>query len=119
MKQKYFDLARKMSYKSDHADYRLGAVVVKKNKILGVGYNRNKTHTKSPHPYRHLHAEIDALLGISHDDLRNAEMYVWRHIKNGERAMAKPCASCMQAIRVARIRKLYYTIDNGYTEEVV
>lgn len=115
-------LAKKMSHKSDHADYRIGAVVVKKNKILGLGYNRNKTHTKSPHKYRHLHAEIDAMLGISIDDLRNAEIYVWRQTKNGVPALAKPCLSCMQAIKISRLKMVHYTADaaeEGFATELL
>ena len=116
MKLKYFDLARKLSVKSTHHQHKLGCVIVKKNKIVGVGFNEVKTHTQSPHPYKMLHAEISALLWNSYKDLEGSEAYVYRERKDGKLALAKPCSACESALRVAKIKKVYYSSETGYQE---
>lgn len=116
MKLRYFDLAKKLAVKSDHAKYQLGCVIVSKNKVLSLGFNQLKTHSKSPHKWKTLHAEIDALLGNSFEDLKGCEAYVYRQTKDGCRAMAKPCPVCELALKKAGIKKVYFTVDNelGY-----
>lgn len=116
MKLKYFDLAKKLSKKSDHHSHQLGCVIVNKNKVIGLGFNQIKTHTRSLHQFKMLHAEMSALLGNSYEDLRGCEAYVYRECKNGKKAMAKPCPACEQALKLAGIKKVYFTVDNdpGY-----
>jgi len=40
-----------------------------------------------------------------------ATLYVARVTKNNEIAMAKPCASCLVALRSKRVKRVYYTIN--------
>lgn len=119
MKIKYFDLAKKVSRKSDHRNYHIGAVIVKKNKILSFGFNREKTHPKSLQPFQHLHAEIDAIIGVEYEDLQGSTIYVFRENKQGQLAMSKPCMFCQAAIKQARIKNLCYTVYGGYKKETV
>ena len=119
MKIKYFDLAKKLSKKSDHKHYHLGSVIVKKNKIIGIGWNRGRTHPKSPHKYKHLHAEIDAIIGLDFAQLKGSTIYVFRENKQGGLALAKPCSSCMEAIKTSGIKNLCYTTYGSYKKETV
>ncbi len=114
MKLKFFDLARKLSKKSNHHQHKLGCVIVKRNRIMGLGFNQIKTHTKSNNEFKMLHAEISALLGISYEDLEGCDAYVYREHRNGKKAMAKPCAACEQALRMAGIKRVFFTIEDGY-----
>lgn len=114
MKRKYFDLAQKLSLKSTHPKHQLGCVIVKKNEVIGLGFNKFKTHPKSPHPYQMIHAELDAMLGISREVLSGADVYVYRETKDGSQALAKPCAYCEAALKEVGIKNVYYTIDWGY-----
>jgi deoxycytidylate deaminase len=52
MKNRFFDVAKAASKHSDHPAHKLGAVIVKGNKIISVGFNKNKTHTKSNHAWK-------------------------------------------------------------------
>jgi deoxycytidylate deaminase len=119
MKPKFFELAKKLSKKSDYSQYHLGACVVKKNRVLGIGFNRNRTHPKANSLYHYLHAEIDSLLGLNFTQLKNATMYIYRETKLGAPALAKPCPSCRIAIENSGIKRIIYTTHLGYTEEVI
>jgi len=119
MKIKFFELAKRVSKKSDHRSYHLGAVIVKKNRVLSIGFNRNRTHPKSPHKFKYLHAEIDAIIGLDFKDLYGSVIYVYREDKLGRLALSKPCESCMEAIKASGIKYLCYTIDNGYKKELI
>ena len=61
---KYFKLAKKQSEKSTHYQHKLGCVIVKNNRVLGLGFNKLKSHPKSPHAYSFIHAEFDSVRKI-------------------------------------------------------
>lgn len=110
MKQEHFlALARIISKKSDHHTHKMGAVLVKRNKVISVGFNKMKTHTKSNHPFKMIHAEFDAILGCSQEDLDGSDLYVFREYKNGELACAKPCPHCQKLIELSGIENVFYT----------
>lgn len=115
MKLKYFELAKRLSEKSDHHTHHIGCVIVKKNVILGLGFNQMKSHPKSPHDWKMIHAELHAVLGLLPYELKGAEMYVYREHKNGTLAIAKPCSSCQKLIRTCGIKTVYYTDEGGYS----
>lgn len=112
MKNKFFDLAKKLSKKSQHHSYKMGCVIVNKNKVVSLGINKIKTHTKSPHRFKMLHAEIDAVLGIDQEELKGCTAYVYRGTKDGKPAMSKPCPACQTILKEAGIKQVYYTVDN-------
>lgn len=120
-----------MSLMSDFRRSHTGCVVVTKNKIIGAGFNSNKTHPiqrrynclrfscESPHT---LHAEIHALSQLVNNssvDWANTSIYTYREHKNGVRAFARPCASCMQLIKDLGIRDIYYTTEDGFAHEEI
>lgn len=82
----------------DQGEIPVGAVVIKEGEILGKGYNRQ---SKDNDPTAH--AEVVALreAAIKENNFRldNAEIYV----------TIKPCKMCQEAIKRARIKKVYYT----------
>lgn len=103
-------LANKLAHKSQHK-HKLGAVLFKNNKILSVGFNQLKTHPKSTHPYKTIHAEMQAIFSCPVRSLNGASLYVCRVSSSGI-AMAKPCEHCEQLIRSTGIKQVYYTINN-------
>lgn len=113
MKIRFFDIAKKLAAKSNHHQHKLGCVLVKKNRIVGVGFNKIRTHTKSVAEYNMLHAEISAL--FSAQDAEDCIAYVYRETKTGIRALAKPCEGCHKALKLAGVKTVYYTSDNSYS----
>ncbi len=75
----------------------VGAIVVENNKIIGEGYNRQLQDNDPT-----AHAEIVALRSAGKEKnnfrLDGARMFV----------TIQPCNMCMEAIRRARIEKVYY-----------
>lgn len=115
VKIRFFDLAKKLSQKSDHKRCRLGCVIVKKDKILGVGFNKMRTNPRSPHPFQTTHAELDAILNSSRiADLAGSDLYIFRQTKDGSLANSFPCAHCQNLIREFKIKTVFYTDKNKY-----
>lgn len=114
--------AKSMALGSLHR-FRVGAVVYKGNKIIGWGYNKaDKTHPKSFHPYKSIHAEFDAVLeavwklGLKLDSrlgpfLDDYSIYVHRLKKDGSDGLAKPCQWCQKMLDQVGIKEIYYSND--------
>lgn len=117
MKLKYFTLAQQMAANASHS-MKHGAVLVKKGKVISVGFNKVKTHPKSPHPFNQIHAEVDAIFN-SRTNLKGTELYIYRETKDGLPAMSKPCAHCQKLINSVGIKRIYYSIPNGYKGETL
>lgn len=64
-----------------------------------------------------LHAEISAIIGSSYQDLNGCDAYVYRERRDGKLGMSKPCAGCELALKLAGIRKVYYTSEEGFKEK--
>lgn len=112
MKLKFFVTAKKMSHMSNHAKANIGAVIVKNSKLVGMGFNKLKTHPRSNHPWKHIHAELDSILN-SNTCTKGADLYLYRENKQGQLAMCKPCAFCQILLAQAGIRRIYFTTENG------
>ena len=126
---KYFDKARQVATVSDYHKAHIGCVVVYQGQAIGLGCNCNKTHPiqKKYNRYRKssdsmlpkLHAEINCLNQIKHFDINfsKVKLYIYRIRKDQSFGMARPCPSCMAAIRDLGIRNIYYTTNAGYAHE--
>ena len=117
MKHKFFELARRLSKYSNHHQHKHGCVIVDKNRVVSVGFNKDKTHTKSIHKWNFLHAEISALIGLEFEKTKGCTAYIYRENKSGQPAMSRPCEACEMALKLAGIKKICYSIDNGFKEE--
>jgi len=117
MKTNFFELAKKLSYKSDYPPHKLGAVVVRRNAILGIGFNKTKTHPKAKTRFKTIHAEMAAILNTQTEDLTGCSIYVYRETKDGKPALAKPCEYCLELIRQVGIKHIYYSDTDGFKYE--
>ena len=126
---KYFQKAHQIATISDYKKTHVGCVAVYQGQIIGLGCNCNKTHPiqKKYNRYRKpsdsmlpkLHAEISCLNQIKHLDINfsKVKLYIYRIRKDQPFGMARPCPSCMAAIRDLGIRNIYYTTNDGYAHE--
>lgn len=124
----------KIAEANDDSNIRFAAAVVCRNKIVSIGYNRNKSHpfqakyAKNPEAI-YLHAEVhaikNALREISVEDLKNAELYISRVKKSkaGDNhfiwGLSKPCVGCARAIAEFGIKRTIYTCDEIGNYEVI
>ncbi len=104
----------------------IGAAIVKGNYVVSEGYNKRKTHPFQHNhnlrafymaPVPNIHAEIDALIYSRYTDLSGCEIYVYRELHDGLLGNCRPCRACMNALKVAGVRHLYYTTEKGYHYE--
>ena len=126
---KYFLKARQVATISDYYKTHIGCVAVYQGQVIGLGCNTNKTHPvqKFYNRYREpsdtmlpkLHAEISCINQIKHLNINfsKVKLYIYRIRKDQPYGMARPCPSCMAAIRDLGIRDIYYTTNEGYSYE--
>lgn len=106
--------------KTSRSKFRVGAVVFRGSRILGLGFNSMATtHPKSPHPYKSVHAEFDAVLSAVHnfnsgfgwnDILHGTDIYIHRLKADDTPGLAKPCVYCYRMLGMAGIRKIGYSL---------
>lgn len=100
--------------KSFHA-----AFIVRKNRIVKIGWNKAKTNPNSlRHPYVnksgrkinvYTHAELDVVLKMGRDDLSDCEIVVIRIDGQGKLNNSKPCSGCAHLLRQTNIKRIYYS----------
>ena len=124
---KYFQKAHQIATISDYKKTHVGCVAVYQGQVIGLGCTCNKTHPvqKKYNRYRKdlmlpkLHAEISCLNQIKHLDINfsKVKLYIYRIRKDQPFGMARPCPSCMAAIRDLGVRNIFYTTNDGYAHE--
>lgn len=107
-------IAKNKAELSQHR-FRIGAVVHHGNTIVASGYNKaNKTHPRSPHPFKSIHAEFDAVIHAlyetRHSNLRGFSIYVHRLKRDGSDGLAKPCVYCQFMLSQVGIEKINYSV---------
>lgn len=119
MKQEHFlSLAKQASRRSDHHTHKLGCVIAKGKKVLGTGFNVLKTHPKSPHNWKAVHAEFMAVMSAGYD-VDGATAYIFRQQKNGTWAAAKPCESCWQFLVDCGVKEIVYSYEGSFRQEKI
>ncbi len=96
--------------------FRLGATLVSpRGMVVAKGHNSYKTHPllakRTPWPY--LCAETDCLIRYGLDNCEGHTLYVCRCGRNGGLRMAKPCEVCQWFIKEAKIKRVFYSIDDN------
>lgn len=127
-------LAREASFNADYTGCgkpKIGCVATLKGTVIAKGWNGDKTHTFQDkyNVYRYkdkwmpskCHAEIAALSKIKYLDVdfSKVELFIYRELKDGNYAMARPCPSCMAAIKDFGIKKVHYTTPDGVATEKI
>lgn len=79
----------------------VGCVITKKSKIISRGYNQ-KISKNDPTAHAEIVAIKKACKKIGSWNLNDCELYV----------TLKPCDMCLSVINEARIKKIYYIVDN-------
>lgn len=94
------------------------AFLVKKNKIVKIGWNRKRTHPEiSKHPYHDgyvgTHAELDVILKSGLEDLNDHSMIVLRVDRKGRLANSKPCPGCLSLLKSYNVEEVFYSDTEG------
>lgn len=105
-----------LQYDSGHQS-RHAAGVVRKGKLISVGFNQRKSHTlavrySGSHLKNCIHAELDAIKRAR--ETQGLDMVVLRLNRQGQEMMSKPCPACMRMIGDSGISRVLYTTQEGY-----
>ena len=126
---RYFDKARQVATISDYNKVHIGCVAIYQGQIVCVGFNCNKTHPTQHYYNRYrrqsdnmlpkLHAEISCINQIKNLDINfsKVKLYIYRIRKDQPHGLARPCPSCMAAIKDLGIKEIYFTTNDGYGYE--
>lgn len=133
---RFFKFAREAMLKSDYngsgSSPRIGAVAVYKGSIIAEAWNTDKTSPlqQKYNVYRYHdpsmlaknHCETSLISRIRWkfgDGLKwdKVDIYLYRELKNGTLALARPCRSCRELLKDYNLRRVFYTTDGGYCEE--
>ncbi len=128
---RFFNKARHTALISDFHKTHIGCVAVYQGQVIGLGCNCNKTHPTQKYYNRYriqsdsmlpkLHAEINCINSIKHMEINfsKVKLYIYRIRKDQPYGLARPCPSCMAAIKDLGIKNIYYTSNNGYIHEYI
>jgi tRNA(Arg) A34 adenosine deaminase TadA len=94
--------------------HRLGAVVVYRNQVVGVGYNKVYSNEPNLHKLNGLHAEIAALQNTTARYRKGSTIYVYRLTSSNKPALAKPCCACQKIMKKMGVRHVWFSTENGW-----
>lgn len=119
MRLKFFEIAKRLSHKSNYDVHKLGAVITRGNQVVGVGFNKKKTHPMSSTRFKNIHAELCAVLNSGEKNLSGCSIYVYRETKDGQPAMARPCPDCLRLLKKSNVSKIFYSTEIGFKKETI
>lgn len=123
-KQKFFNAAYAVALaapgvggRNRHC-FRLGCVIINKNRIVSAKANSYKTHPALTKFFKYPcgHAEARAIISLGIDTCLGKSLYVVRIQRNGELGLALPCSSCRCLIKEVGIANVYYSTYDGFQE---
>jgi cytidine deaminase len=98
----YFEIAARAAVKNkDRRDYLLGAAAIRGDGTMVTAFN-----VPTITPTRHAHAEKRLASKLDY----GATVYIVRvKVGNGTFGNARPCNSCLKALKSKKVKKIYYT----------
>lgn len=110
-----FRIAEKQALKSKYLKHRVGAVIVKGDRILSTGYNQIRPSKLLG--VNTLHAEAAAVLSLLKQrrfhDLLGSTCYVTRFTRGGNLGLARPCESCVSILRSVGVSSVMFSADEN------
>ena len=102
--------------------FRHGCVAVYDGKQIASGYNYHRTYSKDKTILSEyscsMHAEMDCIRKIRksrfRSKLKDICLYVVQISKDCKFKNSKPCSNCTSVLKVNKIKKVYYTIGEGF-----
>jgi len=128
----FIEIAKAVAARATCLRRRYGAVVTKENIIVSTGYNGaaagvtdclevgkcTRMELQIPHGQRYelchsVHAEANAIIRASADELKNATIYISGVDSDGSECNSGPCMMCKRMILNARIGRVVYSDGTG------
>lgn len=114
-----FRIANKLANKSTFLKHRLGAVIVKGNRVVSTGYNEIRYSSITRRTT--VHAEESAIIKLLRKNsslLVGSELFVTRFTKAGSTGCSRPCSRCMALIQSVGIASISFINEEGHQERM-
>ena len=129
--QSFFRAADAVASLSDHKQTKPGRVLVDKHRIISSGHNSSTRCSPlqkkmdvfrfgSPDQHKGpVHAETACLLPLIRQgyDMSKSDLYIVRRHKDGSLALSRPCPGCMSLLRANGVRRVFFSVEGGFSEE--
>ncbi len=99
--------ASKLASQSWHPNMYHASIVIRGGAIVSTGFNTMSTH-----------AEVMALRDLWPSERKGTKLWSIRVTPGGRFANARPCPECLEKIREAGVKMVYYTDDNGNVQKM-
>lgn len=128
----FIGIAKAVSARATCFRRKYGAVITKEHVIVSTGYNGapagmkdcfevgkcTRKELRIPHGERYelchsVHAEANAIIRASMDELRGATIYISGSDTGAGECLSEPCMMCKRMILNARIKKVVFSDGNG------
>lgn len=113
--EKGLKLAYLAALESDRP-FRVGAAVFSGPRLVSTGKNSARTNPRAGTRNRTEHAEFNCLVGTRKRRLDGSEVFVVRVLRDGRRALARPCFDCRANLARAGVSRVWYTGYDGRVE---
>lgn len=102
-------------------EYKHFSFIVRKNKILSVGWNDKKTNplsSKFDYWNDSTHSELSAIKRYVYDldILKYCTIYNLRFSRAKQLVLSKPCDSCQALIKYFRIGRVRFSTESGFKD---
>lgn len=113
--QRFFNICKEISYSSKGVggkrgnNFKIGAIVVRNNRIISSGVNSYKTSPRLLRFYEfpYFHAEAKAISSL--EDASGADVYCVRIRKDGSLGDCCPCFRCLQFMGYNDINRVLFS----------
>lgn len=107
----FFSRAKEISKRGDHR-CKIGCVIVHKGNIISEGFNQkfnfNDFYCRY-NPVKALHAEAMAILRLKNKQiLKYSQIYIYRENFHGDKAICRPCATCIRVLKSFGLVTIFY-----------
>lgn len=100
---------------SDLYKLRVGAALLRGNRLINIGWNTKKTHP-SCNTDLSQHAEFNVFRGLRRELIIGCDLYVARISRTSTVKLAKPCEDCQEFLNSLPLNKIFFTNDQGKLE---
>tara|TARA_B100000035_G_scaffold207211_1_gene177251 strand:+ start:607 stop:975 length:369 start_codon:yes stop_codon:yes gene_type:complete len=101
------ELAKSQAAKSPMSHMH-GAVIWKKGKIIGAGYNYPISAPNITQRQVSIHSEKDCLNGLHSNQIFDSCVLTVRVTKNGDMLNGQPCKGCKKLLKRKGVKKVYW-----------
>ena len=129
--QSFFRVADAVASLSDHKQTKLGCVLVDKHRIVSSGHNsstrcsplqKQMDTARFGNSDKHrgpAHAETACLLPLICQgyDMSRSDLYIIRRHRNGSLALSRPYLGCMSLLRANGVKRVFFSVEGGFSEE--